>query len=154
MYGNHPNHLPPVKETNKPNTHLLKTESGLLKARQLPCRASSSSSTLLARPAMSELGPGQRAAAGPAGGQGWRPPLLHGPGRRAASRVPRIWSRCVRSGAGLRSARGSRPPSRAPWARGGCWTCEVLIARNDRGCEGYHADPRHSSFGTCKNRSR
>ena len=25
----------------------------------------------------------------------------------------------------------------------------VLIAHNARGCEGYRADPRQSSFGTC-----
>nr|XP_042116393.1 tubulin-specific chaperone A-like [Peromyscus maniculatus bairdii] len=37
---------------------------------------------------MSELGPGQLAAAGPAGGQGWRPLLLHGPERRATRGQP------------------------------------------------------------------
>lgn len=104
-----------LSKRNKPSTHLLKTESGLLKARQLLCRVRSSSSSsgrLRARRAMSTQGPGQR----PGGGQGWRRTLLHGPGRRAASRVREVWSPRVGSGAGTRCARGSRPPSRAAGA--------------------------------------
>lgn len=96
--------------------NLLKTESGLLKARQLLCRASSSSSSsrrLRARPAMSAQDRGSGQVAGPAGGQGWRPQLLHGPGlgRCAASRVRSVRSGRVGSGAGVRSARPREPPA-------------------------------------------
>lgn len=91
--------------------------------------------------------------AGPAGWQGWRPQLLHGPGRGrcAASRVRSVRSRRVGSGSGVRSARPLEPPAlqsgRSWWQPQG-WRSRVLIARNARGCEGYRADPRQSSFGT------
>lgn len=92
--------------------------------------------------------------AGPAGWQGWRPQLLHGPGRGrcAASRVRSVRSRRVGSGSGVRSARPLEPPAlqsgQSRWQPQG-WRSRVLIARNARGCEGYRADPRQSSFGTC-----
>lgn len=91
--------------------------------------------------------------AGPAGWQGWRPQLLHGPGRGrcAASRVRSVRSRRVGSGSGVRSARPLEPPAlqsgQSRWQPQG-WRSRVLIARNARGCEGYRADPRQSSFGT------
>lgn len=51
--------------------------------------------------------------AGLAGWQGWRPQLLHGPGRGrcAASRVRSVRSRRVGSGSGVRSARPLEPPA-------------------------------------------
>lgn len=150
------------KETNKLSTHLLKTESGLLKARQQLCRASSPSSSSIrrprVRPAMSaqDRGSGQWPSRweGRAGGRSYFMAPVEGDARpaRSAPFAPDAWEAALESAP---PARGSRPPSRAP---GRCshraGMSRVLIARKARGCEGYRADPRQSSFGTCKNRSR
>lgn len=130
--------------------NLLKTESGLLKARQLLCRVSSSSSSrgrLRARRAMSTRGRGSGQAGGSAGlaadATSWPRAARGSPGPRGL--VPsrgkrRWWPLSPREPPALQSGR-----SRC----GCCGTREVLIARSARGCEGYRADPRQSSFGTC-----
>lgn len=117
----------------------------------------------------------RRAGLGPAVGQRRRQqPLLHGPGAAGVLRRPHtICLRERRAGRGevsgspaagrnpceggtfVQFASGSFPPSRAPFCPGaGARRAGSLSLRNDRDCEGYHTNPRQSSFGTCKNRSR
>lgn len=103
--------------------NLLKTESGLLKARQLLCRASSPSSSSIrrprARPAMSTQDqgsgqwPGRRE--GRAGGRSYFMAPGEGDARpaRSAPFAPDAWEAALESAP---PARGSRPPSRAPGA--------------------------------------
>lgn len=106
-----------LKETNKPSTHLLKTESGLLKARQLLCRASSPSSSsrrLRARPAMSaqDQGSGQWPGRrdGRAGGRSYFMAPGEGDVRPAgtAPSAPDAWEAALESAP---PARWSRPPA-------------------------------------------
>lgn len=114
-----------LKETNKPSTHLLKTESGFLKARQLLCRASSPSSSssrpLRARPAMSaqDQGSGQWPGRrdGRAGGRSYFMAPGEGDARPAGSApsAPDAWEAALESAP---PARWSRPPSRAAGAGG------------------------------------
>lgn len=103
--------------------NLLKTESGLLKARQLLCKASSPSSSsrrLRARPAMSAQDrgsgqwPGQRE--GKAGGRSYFMAPGEGDARpaRSAPSAPDAWEAALESAP---PARGSRPPSRASGSR-------------------------------------
>lgn len=105
--------------------NLLKTESGLLKARQLLCRASSPSSSssrpLRARPAMSaqDQGSGQWPGRrdGRAGGRSYFMAPGEGDARPAGSApsAPDAWEAALESAP---PARWSRPPSRAARAGG------------------------------------
>lgn len=45
-------------------------------------------------------------------------------------------------------AGAARSPERLEPVEPQGWTSRVLISRKARGCEGYRADPRQSSFGT------
>lgn len=65
-----------------------------------------------------------------------------GPLRPLPTRGKRLWSP-LRPPAGA-----ARPPERPEPVQPQGWRSRVLIARNARGCEGYRADPRQSSFGT------
>ena len=170
------------RPSEKTHTHLLKTESGLLKPKQLLGKTSRRASRL-STPAMSsplrprrERTRRQRSARlGPAVGQRRRQqPLLHGPGAAGVLRRPHtICPRERRAGRGevpgspaartspwvggtfVRSASGSFPASRAPFCPGaGASGAGALSFGNDRDCEGYRTNARQSSFRTCKNRSR
>ncbi|KAL0607455.1 Activating signal cointegrator 1 complex subunit 1 [Plecturocebus cupreus] len=85
-----------TETTPTTNTHLLKTESGLRKARQLPAKTRRRTSRLGTRPAMStplrprrERTRQRSAGLGPAVGQRRRQqPLLHGPGAAGVLRRP------------------------------------------------------------------
>jgi hypothetical protein len=162
MHRNHANNISPGwKEKNHAHTHLLKTESGLLKAQQPLCRTRSSASRLQgARPAMSaRRGPagsrgssGERRAGGRAGGaaRGWAGSRCAASGRyfmawarwprsccgeRRAAGGGRVGARGLRPGGGgtsVRSASGSLPPSRAPASLELGWTCGSLSLRSDR----------------------
>lgn len=68
-----------------------------------------------------------------------------GPLRPLRTRGKRLWSP-LRPPAGA-----ARPPERPEPVQPQGWRSRVLIARNARGCEGYRADPRQSSFGSLKN---
>lgn len=46
------------------------------------------------------------------------------------------------------------PPAPLTCPGAGARRADALSLRNDRDCEGYHRNPRQSSFRTCKNRSR
>lgn len=105
--------------------NLLKTESGLRKAKQLLGKTRRRTSRLGTRPAMSTpLRPrrertGQRSAGlGPAVGQRRRQqPLLHGPGAAGVLRRPHT-IRPREQRAGRSEASRSRAAGRKPWAGG------------------------------------
>lgn len=157
--------------------NLLKTESGLLKPKQLPCKARRRTSRLRARPAMSApLRPrrertGQRSAGlGPAVGQRRRwQQLLHGPGARRAScgghtaaacesreldqarclgHEPRAETRGKAVLVSGRPAEACLPPELLLRPGAGARRASSLSLRNDRDCKGYHTNPRQSSFRT------
>lgn len=102
--------------------------------------------------------------------RGWgRRPLLHGRrGGRPAAATRRLqrelragrggvsgWETCGQAALLSGSASGSSPPSRAAFCPGaGARRAGSLSLGNDSDCEGYHTNPRQSSFRTCKNRSR